>query len=289
MLRSHIMIKLIALDLDGTIVNEQLEISPATMAMLVRVQQEKGVKVILATGRMFPSTIPFARTLGLLDPVISYQGAMIRDISQMLDDIHQHPILFHQGIDLEVARAIVDLVHEYDYHTNLYVNDQLFTTHWNPNSRYYQTISGVVPQEAKNLHPVLTAPPSKIMIIDERSAEIVEQLKARFSAHVSICRSRRNYCEIVHASVSKWTALQSLMQQWQIEPEEVMAIGDQENDLSMIIGAGVGIAMGNAPDHVKARANYVTGTVDEDGVAQAIEKFVYGHMPFEDSHQEQPA
>jgi Cof subfamily protein (haloacid dehalogenase superfamily) len=185
-----------------------------------------------------------------------------------------------------VARAIVDVVHEHDYHTNLYVNDCLFTTHWNPNSRYYQTISGVTPQEARNLHPVLTGPPSKIMIIDDGCDAIVEDLKERFSGHVSICKSRRNYCEIVHASVSKWTGLQSLMAQWNIQPEEVMAIGDQENDLSMILGAGVGVAMGNAPQHVKDQANYITDSVDEDGAANAIEKFVYGHLPLADAHAE---
>lgn len=279
------MIKLIALDLDGTIVNDKLEISQPTLAMLHRVRTENNVKVILATGRMFPSTIPFARTIGLSDPVISYQGAMIRDISSPLENVLEHPILFHQAIDVEIARAIADVVHEHDYHTNLYVNDQLFTTHLNPNSLYYQNISGVVPQEARNLHHALTGPPSKIMIIDDRCEAIVEHLQSRFSAHVSICRSRHNYCEIVHHSVSKWLAIQQLIEQWGIKTHEVMAIGDQENDLSMIRGAGVGVAMGNAPQHVKAQANYVTDHVNDDGAAKAIEKFVYGHLPLEDTEK----
>jgi Cof subfamily protein (haloacid dehalogenase superfamily) len=277
------MIKLIALDLDGTIVNSQLEISERTIATLQRLQNEDDVKVVIATGRMFPSTIPFARTMGLTSPVISYQGAMIRDISQVIGNILEHPILFHRGIEMDTARELVDVIHKEGYHANLYVDDQLFTTHLNPHSRYYQNISGVVPQEARDLHRVLTGPPSKIMIIhDEDCGEIVDNLQRHFSAHVSVCRSRHNYCEIVHWDVSKWKALEQLMEIWDIRPEEVMAIGDQENDLSMITAAGVGVAMGNAPDNVKAQANYVTAPVDEDGVVAAVEKFVYGHMPLKD-------
>lgn len=283
--KGGLMIKLVALDLDGTIVNEQLEISTATLAMLRRVQEEKGVKVVVATGRMFPSTLPFARRLGVTDPVISYQGAMIRDISEPLENVHQHPILFHQAIDLDVARAIIDFIHEHDYHANMYVNDRLFTTHLNPNSAYYQNLSGVQAEAAPDLHPVLTAAPSKMMIIDDGAIGIVEALKERFAPHISVCLSRHNYCEVVHASVSKWLAIENLMQHWHIAPEEVMAIGDQENDLSMIQGAGVGVAMGNAPDHVKAMANYVTGSIAEDGAAKAIEAFVYGHLPFKDTDQ----
>lgn len=277
------MIKLVALDLDGTIVNEQLEISAATMQMLQRVQDEKGVKVILATGRMFPSTLPFARTLGLKEPVISYQGAMIRDIADLLENVLHHPILFHQTIELDVAKALMGFITEQSLHANVYVNDQLFTTHLNPHSKYYQNISGVVPQEAEDLLSVLTAPPSKVMIIDDRCDEIVQALRSQFSAHVSVCKSRYNYCEIVHQSVSKWQAIQHLLTQWQIRPEEVMAIGDQENDLPMILGAGIGVAMGNAPDEIKAQANYVTEDVNADGAAKAIEKFVYGHLPLEDT------
>ncbi len=270
------MIKLVALDLDGTIVNEELEISPATTSLLRKIQAEKQIKVVLATGRMFPSALPFAYQLGLMDPVISYQGAMIRDINQFQENAKHYPTLFHQAIDVNVAKTIVDLIHEHAFHANMYVDDQLFTTELNQHSLYYQKISGVVPQEARNLHTVLTGPPSKFMIIDDRCDEIIDILHNQFSNSVSICKSRHNFCEIVHASVSKWRAIERLMEQWDITADEVMAVGDQENDLSMIKGAGVGVAMGSAPDHVKAQAHYVTETVDEDGVVKAIHKFVYG-------------
>ena len=87
------------------------------------------------------------------------------------------------------------------------------------------------------------------------------------------------FAEIIDVSASKWNALQTLAQEWGILPAEIMAIGDQGNDLSMIQHAGIGVAMGNAPDDVKQHANYVAPPIGEDGVADAIERFVLGHMP----------
>jgi len=268
------MIKLVALDLDGTIVDENLQISEQTLEMLTYIREDKQVHVVLATGRMFPSTVAFARRVGVTDPVISYQGGMIRDISGNLENILDHPILFHRPVDMEVSRSIIDFIHAEGVHANLYVNDQLFTTHHNANSDFYRSISGVTPIEAKNLHIVLTGPPSKMMIIDDRCDEIIATLQEKFPTEVSLCKSRATFCEIVHPTVSKWLAISYLMEEWDINADEVMAIGDHENDIPMIQGAGVGVAMGNAPENVRAKADYVTDTVDNNGAVKAIEKFV---------------
>jgi len=276
------MIKLIALDLDGTIVNEDLEVSARTLQVLERAKTELGVKVVIATGRMFPSTVPFAHKLQLQGPVISYQGAMIRDLSTPQDNILDHPILYHQTLDMDIARALINYIHDHGYHANMYVNDALFTTHINADSGHYAKLSGVHPQSAPDLHAVLTAPPSKLMIIDPEAEAITAHLREQFPTGLSSCRSRHNFCEVVHDQVSKWDALQHLIGLWGLSAQEVMAIGDQENDLSMIMGAGVGVAMGTAPDFVKARANLVTGSIEEDGAAQAIERVVFGHLPLKD-------
>lgn len=276
------MIKLIALDLDGTIVNEDLEVSARTLRVLERVQTELDIKVVIATGRMFPSTVPFAHKLNLQGPVISYQGAMIRDLSVPKDNILEHPILYHQTLDMDITRALIDYIHDNGYHANMYVEDALYTTHINADSGHYAKLSGVHPQSAPNLHEVLTAPPSKLMIIDPKAEQITAHLREVFPIGLSSCRSRHNFCEVVHDQVSKWDALQFLIRQWGLSPQEVMAIGDQENDLSMIEGAGIGVAMGTAPDFVKARANVVTGSIEEDGAAQAIERVVFGHLPLKD-------
>lgn len=272
-------IKLVALDLDGTVVNEALAVSPAVKAVLNHLEQDLGVKVVLATGRMFPSTLPFARKIGVLNPVISYQGGMIRDIRDPLENPLDHPILFHKTIAMNVAHDIVDYVTAEGLHTNVYVNDNLYTSALNPKSEYYKTIAGVTPQEAKDLHAILTTEPTKMMIIDDRCDTIVQHLRETYPVGVSVLKSRHDFCEIVNPHVSKWQALSQLMVTWGILPEEVMAIGDQENDLSMIEAAGIGVAMGNAPDHVKAQANWVTESIEHDGVLKAVERFVL-NAPF---------
>lgn len=276
-------IKLIALDLDGTIVDAGLKISDRTQQILQRVQQERNIRVILATGRMFLSTLPFVRTLKLANPVISYQGAMIREVSSQKKGEPYYPILYHQGIAMDAAEAIVEFIRQENLHANVYVNDALFTTQFNPNAPHYQRISGVVPQEVPNLHQILTASPSKIMIIDDHCDEVIATLRTRFPSQVSICKSRKNYCEIVHSSVSKWHAIERMIDRWNIQPEEVMAIGDHENDLPMILKAGIGVAMGNSPENVKSQARHITDSIDEDGVVKAIEKFIYGNGPEKDA------
>lgn len=277
------MIKLLALDLDGTIVNDALEISDATLAALSKVQREAGVKVVIATGRMFPSTLPFARRLGTLAPIICYQGGMIRDVNQSVfhlddhnePDLTQYPVRFHQPIALDVAQAVAHLAAEQNLHINLYVNDTLHTTHFNPDSLYYQKISGVKPVHTPHAPDALTAAPTKLMIIDDQCDRIVDELKQAYVNQISVCKSRHNFCEIVDARVSKWTAIEQLIQDWGLAADEVMAIGDQENDLSMITHAGLGVAMGNAPDHVKAVAKFVTRSIDEDGVVHAINTLIH--------------
>ncbi|MBX2860246.1 MAG: HAD hydrolase family protein, partial [Vampirovibrio sp.] len=107
-------------------------------------------------------------------------------------------------------------------------------------------------------------------------------LQQQFGPRVNYCRSRTNFCEVIDQASSKWNAIKVLADGWGIQTEEIMAVGDQENDVSMLQSAGIGVAMGNAPDHVKAVANYVTDSIHEQGAANAIEKFVLGHPPLAD-------
>lgn len=267
------MIKLVALDLDGTIVNEQLKISNRVLMLLKHLITETDVRVVIATGRMFPSALPFVREIGIKEPVITYQGAMIRDI-------HDHALRFHNPIRLELAQDLLKTLMAENYHVNLYMNDQIWTK---PNRRYadfYTKMSGVVPNFHDDLLGCLDTAPTKLMVIDDDRVDLLlEYLTRNYTGRLAFCRSRSNFCEVIDVSVSKWNAIHSLATEWGIHPEEVMAIGDQGNDLSMIQHAGIGVAMGNAPDDVKQFANYVTSTIDKDGVAEAIERFVLGELP----------
>ncbi len=270
------MIKLVALDLDGTVVNEQLRISPRVLSVLSHLINHTHVKVVIATGRMFMSALPFAREIGIREPLVAYQGAMVR----ALDDAFT--MRAHTPIQLDLARELLAILLEDKYHVNVYMNDDLWTRPDNHHAAVYMRTAGVEPIFTEDLLGCLTLAPTKLMVIDDHRVDVLlEYLSCNFLNRLSFCRSRTNFCEIIDVSASKWNALKQLADEWGILPKEIMAIGDQGNDVSMISHAGIGVAMGNAPDDVKALANYVTTPIDQDGVAEAIEKFVLGGMPLE--------
>ncbi|WP_373530961.1 Cof-type HAD-IIB family hydrolase [Vampirovibrio sp.] len=268
------MIKLVALDLDGTIVNDQLKISPKVLKVLSHLIANTEVRVVIATGRMFLSALPFAREIGIVEPMVTYQGAMVREITE------GHALRFHAPIAMPLAQEVMTSLVEEKYHINLYMDDQLWTHPSNHHASYYRRASGVEPIFHDDLLGCMIQPPTKIMVIDdERLDTLLAYLLGHFAGRLSFCRSRSNFCEIIDVSASKWNALKALAEEWGIQPDEILAIGDQGNDLSMIEHAGVGVAMGNAPDYVKEKANFVTTTIHQDGAAEAIEKFVLGSLP----------
>jgi Cof subfamily protein (haloacid dehalogenase superfamily) len=270
------MIKLIALDLDGTIVNDQLKISPRVLKLLGHLITQTQVKVVIATGRMFLSALPFAKHIGIVEPLVSYQGAMVRELNE------GYKLRFHVPIQMGLAQEVMQLLLAEKYHINLYMNDNLWT---HPNNHYaprYSRAAGVEPIFHEDLLGSMTIEPTKIMVIDDTRLDVLlEYLDRHFSGRLSFCRSRTNFCEIIDVSASKWNALKSLANEWGIKPEEIMAIGDQGNDLSMIEHAGIGVAMGNAPDYVKQMANFVAPSIDQDGAAEAIERFVLSSFPLQ--------
>jgi Cof subfamily protein (haloacid dehalogenase superfamily) len=270
------MIKLVALDLDGTIVNDHLKISPRVLTLLNHLLTKTDVRVVIATGRMFSSALPFARQIGIQEPLVTYQGAMIRDLAV------GHALRHHAPIPLPLAQELMAHLVEDKYHINLYMDDRMWTHPDNQYAGVYTKAAGVEPQFHEDLLGCMTIAPTKLMIIDNhRIDQLLAFLGQHFSTRLSFCRSRSNFCEIIDISASKWNALKSLADEWGIQPDEILAIGDQGNDLSMIKHAGIGVAMGNAPDDVKQHANFVTSTIEQDGAAEAIEKFVLGKLPLE--------
>ncbi|MEM0952069.1 MAG: Cof-type HAD-IIB family hydrolase [Cyanobacteria bacterium P01_H01_bin.74] len=263
------MIKLIALDLDGTVVSHELGISSRVLSTLKHLLKETDIKLVIATGRMYPSAVSFAKQIGITEPLIAYQGALIKGL------VPPHEVILHSPIALETAAELLKMLIAEKYHINMYIDDILWTTPDNAFASFYAKTALVQPNFATNLLDQLTSAPTKIMVIDDtRVDSLLEKLAKTFNGKLTFCRSRTNFCEIIEASVSKWNAIKLLADQHNIQPHEIMAIGDQGNDISMISGAGIGVAMGNAPDAVKAVADDVTAPIDKDGVAIAIEKHV---------------
>jgi Cof subfamily protein (haloacid dehalogenase superfamily) len=265
MKRLELPYKVLVLDLDGTVVNHDLTVSPRLQDRLTTLIHKTDCRIIIATGRMSLSAARFAGQLGVTEPVISYQGAMIRDANGNR--------MYHQPVPLPIARQIVrDLGHQ-GIAVNVYIDDVLYMHHSNPHQEAYARLGGTTPVLVTDLEAAVTEAPTKLLVIDDTRCEAVLQyLEQTFPGQLASCMSRHNFVEVIEAGVSKWAGLQHLIPG--VPPEAVMAIGDQGNDLPMLTQAGLGIAMGNAPDWVKAQVRYITDPINADGVAKAIDRYL---------------
>lgn len=263
-------IDLLAIDLDDTLLTDDLTI-PAACVDAVRRAQAYGVRVVLATGRMFRSALPYARQLALSDPLICYNGALIAS--------PEGEALHHEPVPAAPLAELIDIAGEHDLCLNLYVDDRLYVKELTPQVAYYTSIAGVEAHPVGDLHRFLagrSAGSTKALVVDEATGvdQWLPQLTERFAGRLAIARSKPRYIEVMAPGVDKGRALASVAKTLSVLAERVMAIGDSFNDLGMLAFAGWPVAMGNAPLAVRERARAVTGTNDAAGVAQAIEEWI---------------
>lgn len=264
-------ISLVVCDLDGTLVRSDLTVSQRVQGAIRRLQEETYVRVVLATGRMFPSAVRFAHELNIANPIITYQGAMIRQVNGLQSMLH------HQAIALNVAKGVLAICRRLGLHLNVYINDKLYVE---PHPYYvelYRQTASIEPNVVPSMEQTLLLPPTKLVIIEDdqdKMREAHEALEATFGdSDLFKCQSRHHFLEITAPGITKWRAVRELADVWSIPTEQILCIGDQDNDLSMIKEAGLGIAMGNAPDFVKEQADVVVSSIEEDGAAEAIERY----------------
>ncbi|MHB8157077.1 MAG: Cof-type HAD-IIB family hydrolase [Desulfocucumaceae bacterium] len=260
-------IKLIAVDLDDTLLRNDLTISTRTKRAIAQAI-ESGASVTFATGRMFASALPFARELNLDLPLICYQGALVKYVDGR--------VVYHKPMALELARRVIDFLLPYKYHINLYIDDELRMERESPEGRRYAGISKVPVHFFERLHDALSAEPTKILIIakEQELDHLSGELEKSFAPQVNIMKSKPYFLEVADSGATKGKALADLARSLELDADQVMAIGDSWNDLDMLQYAGVAVAMENAMPEVKAIAGHITSSNDADGVAEAIEKYV---------------
>jgi hypothetical protein len=265
--------KLLALDLDGTVMGHDLVIAPAVREAVAEARAA-GVQVTIATGRMFFAALPYAQQLDISTPIICYQGGMVRDpLSREI----LHHILMPGGAAAEAYRALAAA----DVFAIAYIDERLYISERRPELETYlayhpEGVEVVVMPELAQLLPEM--PPTKILFMAE--PPVVERELARMAAlageRLSVVRSHALFGELTAPGISKGAALATLAGDLGVTQAETVAIGDQENDLPMIEWAGLGIAMGNAIPAVKALAQAVAPPVTEAGAAYAIRTYVLG-------------
>lgn len=273
-------IRLVVLDIDGTINGDSNQVNePVKQA--VKAAQAKGVKVAIATGRMYRSALRFHRTIKSDAPLISYQGALIKDPQT-------EELVGHWPVDLEYALSLIDDFAPYadtgKLSVHLYIKDELYVRQITPQTQAYAQRSGVKAIPVGNLRQFLLDqapehPPTKVLALSddpELITTLLTTLKERYTpGQLYLTKSVATFFEATNPIANKGTAVKHLAENiLGFDRSEVMTVGDNFNDLEMIEYAGVGVAMGNAPDGLKEIADWVAPDVDADGAADAIARFV---------------
>ena len=258
--------KLIAIDMDGTLITSDKKITERS----IRAMQEAeaaGAYVVLASGRMAANVKVLSKDLGLHSPAICGGGSQVVDAD--------FNILHTCYIQPEVAKQVLDVCREEGLYVQIFDDGNYIFQKHTPSSDVYHEISGLNPVEDPHLFEREHIETPKILIIEpaERLKEVQPMLKERFPM-LNIGRSRPTFLELNNPEGNKGVALKILSEKLGLKQSELIAIGDNQIDASMIEYAGYGTAMGNATPKVKAAAKYETLTNDEDGVAAAIRKYV---------------
>lgn len=271
------MYKLVAIDLDGTLLNSKKQL-PEENVKAIKMAVDKGVTIVLCSGRIFKGAMVFARQLGLKGPLIACNGAIIRDMET-------GSLWYDHQMKSEDCCRIVNICREENIYFHAYVGDTMFANEMGYGAAYYVGMNELLP-EPDRVHIRIpedfgktiesgVLKPSKFVVSSDNPV-LLSRVRGRIDRIEEIETMSSNFdnFEIVCRGVGKGSALKILSERLNIGREEIIAIGDNENDRSMIEFAGLGIAMGNAESYIKDIAGYITLTNDQNGVAEALKKFV---------------
>ncbi|MGK7932686.1 MAG: Cof-type HAD-IIB family hydrolase [Microcystaceae cyanobacterium] len=268
-------IKLLFLDIDGTIAGKSNEVSDRVVETIQAVQR-KGIKVAVATGRMYHSALRFHQRIQSSLPITAYNGAWIQD---PLDGKRHH----HWPVPSPLSLELLDFLEQPQLRQRLdihcYIDDQLLVREITEETEEYKERSGISPKAVGDFRHILHEPTTKMLVISSDVIlihQLLESLKKQYSPEqLCLTQSNPTYLEITHPQANKGTAVRYIAEQvLGLNADQVMTIGDNFNDVQMLNYAGMGIAMGNAPLPVQQVAKWVTKDVEEDGVAVAIERFL---------------
>lgn len=271
-------IQLIALDLDGTLLNSEKQISQAT-ASILRDAKCQGLDIVLATARPPRSVLPFYSLLGLETPMINYNGALVY---QPLET----RVILHKPLESQTARKVVTLARQIvpDIAVSAEILDKWYTDRNDP--RYLtETAQTHQPDKIAPLEQFLSRPITKLLLLSEaRNINAVrERLETALPYQVGLVQTEDYLLQVMNIRASKVQALRAVASELQVKRQQIMAIGDNANDVGMLQWAAIGVAMGNAPGSVQALADMVTDHNDAEGVAQAIHRvIVEGYHPGRD-------
>jgi Cof subfamily protein (haloacid dehalogenase superfamily) len=240
-------------------------LKPRTVAAL-EATSDVGIHVVFATGRMFRSVLPYAEAAGMSTPIVCYQGAAVVDPVD-------HEWLLHEPIPLELAREAIGAVEAAGFALNCYVDDELYVANVTDNARRYADFQSIPLHEVGSLLDWIDRPPTKLVVVDEpaRLDALRPALEAQLGLRLFIAKSLPHFLELASPAISKGTGLAFVADHLGFSAGRTVAFGDGENDLELIEWAGFGVAVGNADERLKERADWVAPPAADEGVAQVLE------------------
>jgi Cof subfamily protein (haloacid dehalogenase superfamily) len=275
MIEPQLPIRLIAMDIDGTIVGDDLVIGERTLAAVAEATR-RGIDVVLVTGRMATSATPFAEALGLTGPIVAQQGAMVRDMPAP-GSKRPGKLLYHHRLRPEVTIDIVHWCLERDLTPHFNYLEWMVVGSSEKRVDEYRLFVGDRLRVVPDIVARAARPVTKVVAIGEgsHSLDLLDEARARFLGRAEVTLSHPRFLEFLAPGVSKGMAIRWLARRLGAPLAQCIAIGDQYNDLEMIGEVGHGVAMPSAPAAVQAAARYVAPPVAEEGAAQMIERIAF--------------
>lgn len=266
--------KILFTDLDGTLLNDQKQISAGNLAA-IHMALENGHKIVISTGRALASAKKQAETLGLIMPgcyIIAFNGACIYDI-------HEKKVIFSETIPLDYVYHLFEEAHKLNIHIQTYDDTQVLTESENDDLFRYCHNTGMEYKVISSVRSELIFSPYKVLVIDyqhhEPLVQFQEQIRTWAEGKIDFYFSCNELLEIVAPDISKGNAIIRLCEQLQIPLEATISAGDADNDISMLQTTHTSVVMKNADPHMHAYATYITKQDNNhDGVAEAIYKFM---------------
>lgn len=274
--------KLICIDVDGTLLNSKHKITKRTKEIILQAHQ-LGVHIVISTGRMYTDAEYYSNLIGVKSPVIASNGAFIKEKDN-------DKVIFKDVLGISLSLELLDIFRKHQIKPYFCTPDKFY--YGNIMFKLFYLVTRILGTRSNTIdieyifswdqwHKVLQKEKDNVVKseIIYRDAALIYELRNELKTleHLEIVDSSKYNIEITRKGVSKGKAVAMLATFYDLKREEIICIGDSENDLSMIEYAGLGIAMGNAIDSVKQKADYITESNDNEGVANAINKFILGN------------
>ena len=270
-LRTMLAPRAVVLDIDGTLIDDELVLQPRVRDA---VRSAVGrLPVVLATGRMFVSALPWARELGVEEPLVCYQGALVRHLPRGDDP---GAVLHEEGLTAPLARDCIDIAREHGWHRQAYVDDELLCEEDRREAHVYARIAQVAIRFVDDLTAAVAAGSTKIVCVSEDIDVVdvcVATMRERLRERVRVTRSMTQFVEMVSPRVNKAIAVETVLATQGIALSEAVAVGDAPNDAEMLAAAGVGVVVRGARREVLVSADAVCAGPTDGGVADVLERF----------------